>query len=196
MLLFFRILMSFCYSKVIFKIKSTIFFLTKLYVVQYCNHTCIMKGKNEVLRWLWTNKWQTSSVQVNRQMIKIMIRIPLVPESKNRNQMKKLENMFISAKWKKNMYIYIYIYIYIYMSVCVYTYIYIYVYFFSLSHSGLNLTNAICLQEKLEWFILLPEIVMGSGKNEVIFCIYIFGFISTKCKILHEHLLFARSTNN
>ena len=39
-----------------------------------------------------------------------------------------------------------------------------------------------------------------SGKNEVILCIcvfiYTFDFISMKWKISHQHLLFARSTNN
>ena len=65
--------------------------------------------------------------------------------------------------------------------------------------------------KNLSWFILLPKnkkierqtcichvyVFLRSGENEVSpVSLYIFDFISTKCKILYQFLLFARSTRN
>ena len=71
---------------------------------------------------------ETSSVQVNRQMIKFMIRIPLLPKSKKKIKWRNWRIcLFLQSGKKICIYIYIYIYVCVCLCVCVCVCVYIYI---------------------------------------------------------------------
>ena len=119
-------------------------------------------------------------------MITTRIIIIILPKSKKNMKIEKLENTFISAKL---IYIYFFIHVYFHYHEAKWK---IFHQCHLFTRSGKTLMICITSRNcKVSFYFYEVE----KMKQFCVF-IYIFDFISMKCKILHQHLLFARITNN